>query len=170
MATLTMEVRGKDYPVELTSYGIFVVTMDGDRYSAETYEGLRAKLMGVTRRKSYKVSIPFCELVYAGYGQDRHAEIRNATATGIHAKTRAVLIRWEDTGRADTIEGYNAIKMEPLSAEDGVAYIRLTEAHAAAQHALTEFRQAHKIDLRDAIRDAIEAQEEARKETGTDKP
>jgi hypothetical protein len=82
------------------------------------------------------------------------------TATGIHSGNGRVLARRDDTREPVTLETLGSAKY--LSAEaDPDEWGRLVAASIAASQASYAYEQAHKIDVRKAVAEALRAAVEA---------
>lgn len=164
-----VEVRGTNYPVYADARGTLGAVMGGTEYVGSSMDTLRTYMMAASRRQQVKVSVPFSKLITGTYDPER-ATVQHGVATGIHASSGNVLIRWQD-GKTEQASGYSGY-MQPLSQDESSEYIRLHQAKAAANKALSQFEEAHELrsgkngqskGLPNAVRAAIET---AQKELG----
>jgi hypothetical protein len=143
-----VEVRGKDYPVELHPDGSFRARVGDRGVSAESLEALRTKLLDATRRQKMKIAVPFTMVL--------HGEARDGTATGTHAATGRVLVTWAD-GVKEQYQSYGtADVLRRLTPEEKQEVKRLYEASKVANKALKTYVDERALRMRDAIREAEE--------------
>jgi hypothetical protein len=147
-----IEVRGQSYTVQLDEDGTFRAYNEAGMKvaTAQTRRDLASALGQLTRQASAAVSVLFTMLVD---GQARHGE-----ATGLHATTRNILVRWADGKREQLSMVRGSDLLGGMTEAEGLEWARLTEAVNAAGRDIYAFREAHTIDLYAKIRAAMAAQ------------
>jgi hypothetical protein len=127
----TITVNEIEYPVRLTRWHRFAVTVAGASVESERWDDLEAKIRTAGRKAAVKVSVPF--VTRSG---------RVGTATGIHAGTKRVMVRWADSGKTEQADAIN----EPLRADVDLVKLReLNEAVRDADRALKEFCRTNRL-------------------------
>jgi hypothetical protein len=151
-----IEVGGKNYDVYLTDDNRFYTEVpldDGTSLSIQhpSMEELLKKLTAALRRKKVKVGVPFTQL--AG------AKARHGVATGIHQRSRQVLVRWDD-GKTESLTLYSQGALRRLNEEQVKELERLGAERRQAGEALEGFLKLHRFDLRREIEGAVRKAEE----------
>lgn len=147
---ISLEIRGTQYPVELSKAGIFSATTGADKVVDTTLEGLQKQMLRLTRQTA-KLSIRVSRPDYAS------GTIQAGTITGIHAVNRAILVRW-DNGQRDQIAAYSCDGiMTELTPEETEEYESLVRAEAVAHQNTTEFRNRHVFDAFNVAKAASDA-------------
>lgn len=150
---VSIKYRGQDYPVFLDSRGLFHATVQGQELSAQTFSELRAKAEKISR---VKVDIPFTYLDersrYSWESVD--ATLRDGSSTGFHVDG-GLLLAWPGQNRTEKVRDLSEA-MERLSDEDRDQLQSLLDTRASATKAIKEFKKAHKIDLTQLTREAVD--------------
>ncbi len=149
-----MDVRGTEVEVTVDEHGIFHATLGQASFAAETYKSLHERLITASRRAAVKVSVPFTTLIRDRLSDSKHV-IRNGTATGIHATTREILVRWDD-GSAGKLRGYSYDVMERLDADETATLASMITASDEARDSLLAFMAARKLSIHRVITEAQE--------------
>jgi len=146
-----IRVRGQKYTVQLDEGGVFHAYSDAgiEAATSETRRGLLDALTKQTKVAAATVSVPITRLA--------DGKARHGVATGIHASTRNILVRWDD-GEREQLRSVRTDILGGMTADEGAEWASLVEAQNAAGRAIYAFRQAHKIDLFAELRAAIAAQ------------
>lgn len=109
-----------------------------------TLEGLRAKLLEVTRRAATKIGVPFVNPV----------AVQRGTITGVHQGNNKYLVRWDGKTKTEQ-EDRTWDWIGPLTDEEFAELRRLKDELAAANNRYRVFCQQHKLDVREAVEQAM---------------
>lgn len=150
----TLTVRGTDIEIFTNDAGEWLAYPGNAKVTAGTRDGLKAALGRQLRSAAVKVAVPFLVLE-SPPTPSATVRVRRGTATGIHSGNRGIMVTWEDGTKAQ-LGGFGSDKT--LDGEtDAAEWLRLVEARNAASRAVYDFEQARKIDLRAAVRAALDA-------------
>lgn len=143
----TVDVRGKQFEVEVTERGDFMATFDGAQVKSETLVGLIEKLEKATKGATIKVAVPLYRLGKNG--------IERGVATGIHAANGNVLIKWDagDSEQASSFQGYLDIPEAELEKAK-----ELGEAIIKARNEWQNFERDKYFKPKEAVLKAINSQ------------
>lgn len=140
----TIEVDGQEYPVELLVSRKFSCRVAGHECVAARWDELVPIVRKEARKLTAKVAVRFA----AENG-------RLGTATGFHARTDDVLVRWDDGERDNGNSVYAPLRPDV----DREELARLMRASREAEAALEKFREANRLGrspLRILVRQAID--------------
>jgi hypothetical protein len=137
-----VEVRGKEIPIFVDSEGKFIVEIGGETYSAPTKNGLRSKLLSITRKS---INVP---IVYWDYGI-----LKKGAVIGQHGSNRNYLIKWD--GEKGAGQEYNLDDYYNLTEKQLAEYVRLQNISAAADKAVANFEAEHKGRVRQMVLAAL---------------
>jgi hypothetical protein len=166
----TIDGRTVKFEVDART-GKFASVIDGDEYSADTLEGLKAKLRTAFRKAKVRISVPAtaldAELIEDQFGhrrsrREQFGKLRHFVITGIHGRTNRALIRWEDTGETEQLSHYASDIVRRLTKAEEVQYAKLAMDLKRAQDAREEFvearRLSNKSDINEYIKEKIDEQ------------
>lgn len=153
----TIDIRGQKVDIFVESSNdndgmVFSAYWNKDHFSAPNFTTLKKRLLAAS--KGLKVAVPF---VY----HDKYARtgngLRRGTATGIHASSRNVLIRWAN-GEADQLHSYGGGDVfGGLTTADFEYYGALLEERKRIEADIRAFVSAHSIDLSKLVKTALVA-------------
>lgn len=133
---MKINLRGVEYNVRVDGEGVFYVTVDGVRYTSDTFADLRDKVLeGAT---DPAVEVPFTVI--------ENGVIRNGVATGTRRIDGSTLVVWDDTGNYG-VAVWGLRTLRRLDECDADVYRRLIAERDAAQHAVELFERPRAIDL-----------------------
>jgi len=155
-AVFTANIRGRQVEISVECWGdldstdkpmvSFVACLDGSTFKHATYDGLRDKLMSVTKRTKAAIAVAFA-----------NAQGRNGVVTGINQRTGAYCVAWVKGPKEQV--GYMSDVMTPLSPIEQQELACLIKREEAARQATYDFRRVRKLDIRKAAEDALRAAE-----------
>jgi len=158
----TLPIRGQDIEVRLSiqvradsATADFMATVGDNTLYADTLDKLRQRLMAETARQAVKVSVPFEQIVRGGWQRHEPYSVRRGTLTGIHAKTRALLVRWAD-GKTNQMQ-YARDLLRPLDKATAAQLVALYTERDRIVLAIDELEKANRLDGREAVEAAIAA-------------
>ena len=162
MSELSMTKNGIRVEVTVNAaLGRFEAVVGADRVYADTWAGLEKLVDRATKKIASTVDIPFTQVVtHRHYGTSEvTVETRNGSATGLHSSSGHALVRWARSGKKEQLTGWRipGLIARPLSSEEVEEYVRLVLAERAASEALRVWESGHKLDLKKAITDALDA-------------
>ena len=156
----TADIRGTAVDVCVSPTGWFMATLNGHAYRAQTYDELWRALLAASRKASARVEIPFvcCKL--------SEATVTTGVLTGRHARTRRLLVRWDDARGAMQVDEPYATSDEvfwsrPLTADEIAAWAALRDAYVHAREAYRKWRDRFRIRPGALLDDAQHAGAEA---------
>lgn len=152
------KISGVEVEIHATENGYWQVRLPGDDSygglgQADTLEKAKQQARTALAKKKVKVSVPFTIIWHS----NDTAEARRGTATGIHAKSYDVLVRYAD-GEADTIGSYGTVFRDDVPQDVIDRYILLSTEMRKKQVEMRTIENQHKLDLKKAVREAIEAE------------
>jgi hypothetical protein len=151
-----VELRGGvKQDVRVDDRGVWRASMGDSEYNGATKDALRERLLRATARKAVKVAVPFT-ILKSSYGYGRGKTVLRGTATGLHGRTSNILVTWE-TGAKEALSGYSVTALERMSTAEEGKWLALNDARAKAAKALDNFEATRRLNLRQAVTDAIEA-------------
>lgn len=141
----TFEVDGKVYQIYIDPQGQFYTVVAGERIWAETYAKLKDKITRVGRQDRVRIALPATIATGRGRWDDDSSTLVDVTITGIHRRTRDVLYKRDDNGKAGSCD-YHDTLMQRLSAEQKAEYITRLTAKRASAKAFEAFVTEQKYD------------------------
>lgn len=149
----TLVVKGAEFDIFTTDEGEWVADPAGDHdwLHAPTRPALATALAAWLRKVNTTVAVPF--LTKQGPVNGDYT-VRRATARGIHARTRAVLATYDDTGEAAQVSALGTGTILAGDA-DPAEWQRLLNEYNRAAQAMHKYQEEHKIELPRAVRDAV---------------
>jgi hypothetical protein len=153
----TVTVRGIKIDVSISPAGHFEANFGSQSYSRPTLDGLLDVLQKAT--KVTGVSVPFRR-----WQDTLHMTpgLRLGAITGIHAKTNALLVKWDGEKGSDQENSWTGIQGREylqLTDEEAAEYTALRMAQIEAKKAADDFSAAHRIDARASIEAAMKEAE-----------
>lgn len=121
---------------------LFFMTYEGTEISAPDFRKLKARLGNLSRGR--RVQIPFYDTRTG----------RSGVATGIHVN-KNILITWDD-GQSAQMSSFNARCIELPTPEDLAVYRLMRRQRDEVEQAIVNFEAEHRLNLRIAVRTAIE--------------
>jgi hypothetical protein len=156
MSDIVLPVRGRDFQVRLRSQvrtdaasAMFEAVVGEKAVSSPTLSGLRDRLLEETKRQAVKVRVPFSAVTKRG----GKWEYRAGVATGVHATSRKLLVRWSD-GESEQLARYSTL-MRPLAPEVAAEAVRVHEEEERARDARHDFEQGWALDVTKEVEAAI---------------
>lgn len=150
MKVKTETFYGQKVDISVDDSGVFSAVVDGGKYSAPTLVALKIKLAASFRRASVRVAVPAYRAGKGlGYGGTSKGTLESVTLTGIHGRTRNVLIK-RATGAAEQ-DSSSWSSMYFSEKTDISKYAKLHSTYKAAEEELEKFIEANKIDPKEAI-------------------
>jgi hypothetical protein len=147
---LEVLIKGTRMAADLdTATGLFWMYVDGQKVEDESVAGLRKKAERVLRQAAVKIEVPFSTL-------DGGA-LRHGTATGLHARNRTVLVRWDDGETGQLGKFGRATAFARLTDEQTAAYADLLARQRAISGDRKAFEAEHGVDLRELVSEAVRA-------------
>lgn len=140
----------------VTDFGSWNGSYQGKEYSASSRDLLEAKLKTAAKKEKIRVKIAFTLLVRTREG----ARTRDGDATGLHAGTGRVLVRWSN-GDADQVNNYHGPDgsyYTHLTSEQKVEILELHRARAVIMDKIDAFDKQNAIRLADVVENAIQVQ------------
>jgi len=157
----TVTKNGIEVPVKVDTDGQWRAQVGEDQLIAATKAELVKKIDRVTKKVSQTVSIPFTSVQLSQRHDGRvNRQVRQGVATGIHSGNSNILVLWTDNGERAQVDRWSnggRDKFVPLTPDEADEYTRLYVAQVKAQRAVSEWEQAHKINLRQEVTAALEA-------------
>ena len=147
---LTLDIRGTEIIATVDDNGWFRATIHGVAARSETFEGLRAELMRLSKRAAVKLAVPFMLL--------RDGTACSGVLTGRHQANGNLLVQWADHRGSQQVTRYNSagnIYTQPLTPEQLQEWAALSKARREANMARDAFIRTHRLHL-DQIVDAAE--------------
>ena len=156
----TFEADGRKFAIEITDSGTFRTVIDGDPYSADTYEKLKAKIVRACRKEKVRLALP-ATLAHGvrRFNDDDHDAVFDITITGIHQRSKDVLYRKDADHKAGTAD-YNDKILVRLTREQKDKYLELRIAVREAKKAFEAFQNKHAYSV-DDIKKQVAAAEKA---------
>jgi hypothetical protein len=151
-----VEKNGQTVDIHVTEFGNWGAKVASNVLSAETKAKLIDKIATATKQAVVKVAVAFTELGVSGggYGYPAKPYARSGTATGFHAANGNILVTWSDGSRTQLTE--HLLRVAPLAQEERVEYVQLAKAEQEARRALHAWEAAHRFDLKEAVKKAID--------------
>jgi hypothetical protein len=144
--------QGHTIPVSVTDSGNFSAGIDGITYQNLLRHKLEEQLRTVVKRRAAKVAVPFC--MPDGMHGTGPASIRRGTATGLHATSGKILVRWAD-GEAGQIGAFSSGALGDLTDEERALGSTLAENTRAARQDFEGWCRAHAVPLNHLVDTAI---------------
>lgn len=145
-----LNVRGAEIPVSVNTGGTFIAQFNGETISDVLLSSLESRLLDLSRKAAMKISIPFDRVTLDGRVERLHA-------TGIHQGNGALLYR-DAEGKPAQLDRYTARKgffLRPLAPAEEKHIVSLRQQMTQLQQAITDFQNAHYIDILRATHDEI---------------
>lgn len=144
----SVKVRGEQYEIHVdTSDGKFSATVDGDEISHVTLQGLKDRLLDVTRPQA-KINITFWRVATGQFSEkpDNPIRIVRGAITGRHAANGNLLVF---IGGSREQEYYVKKSRRYLSLKAGEEneYAAMLVASENAQKAVEKFEEKHALDV-----------------------
>lgn len=153
----TITVGGVDIDVFIKSGGIFYARYRDVEYEAPSLDQLKRQVQAAGK---IKLEIPFTALNEGdrwGSRADRKPTARHGVAIGRHSGNGNVLVKMDGAKTSEQGSGYGGRDVARLSDADVDEWKRLVGAKNDAEAALEAWQEAHKIDLRKMVDDALQA-------------
>jgi len=142
-------VKGVRHQIKVGNDGKWHSWPGGEQVTAETREGLAKAIDRHTRKSVATIAVPFTQLS----GQ----RARHGVATGIHSRTGAVLVRWDDGETEQLHRYYGSDKIVTrLSDEDHAEWLAKREQYEAQGRWLKQFQDSRELRLENAVRVALD--------------
>lgn len=181
MAKLKTEtIDGRRVEIIVEDDGRFVASCDGDEWRDVTYSGVLDKVRRDLRKSRVRIAIPATmvgsELHKPKYGRPHAraatAGVRHFTITGMHGRTRNVLVKWEDTGESEQLRYYGSGNIvRRLTAADVSEFVTLAKERDRANKAYDAFIEKRALgsrrDISEYVEEAIRQKEDEPTEDGT---
>lgn len=158
-AGLHMGKDGTDVPIYVTDRGQWLAQIGERVISDWTRAALTTQIDKLTKRKVVKVSVPVTRVSEKLTG----IMVRHGVLTGIHGSNDNPLVTWtvRDSEVKEQItdgmlSGGDGRYFEKLSAERLDELARLLKAKRDADSAYKEFRDAHGMNVRETILNALD--------------
>jgi hypothetical protein len=178
----TETIDGRKVAIEVDSQsGKFSGVVDGDAYSADTLDALRAKIRSAFRKEAIRLAIPVTmldvELHKPDYGRptgrSASGAVRHMTITGVYGRTGNVLVKWDDTGESEQLSHYGGDIVRRLTENEIRDYAALSKAASEATSARMKFVDARKIgtyryDVKKFVEQKVKEMVDDPKENPTD--
>jgi len=147
-----LTVRGYTTMIYTDGEGQWLARVNGVKVTGPTRDALKAALGRQLRAATMQVAVPF--LTKEGPLGDGRYRVRQGTATGIHSGSSNILVTWAGDGEKGQVTSYGSDKYMDGGADPAEWQRLLDEANRAAR-ALYAYEQAHKANLREAVRKAL---------------
>ena len=148
----TLTVGGVDHQIFTLGTGDWGTYIQGNRLTAGTRDKLRTVISRYLRGAAIQVAIPFVAL------EDRYSDrprVRAGVAPGIHSGSRNTLVTWAD-GEKGQVTSYGSDSHLDGDA-DPAQWQRLIDEAARTAGELKAYTDAHKINLAQVVRAALDA-------------
>lgn len=143
-----LTVRGATVDIFTDDNGLWNAYPGGRQVTAPTRDDLAKALARQLRAAATSVAVPFLAI--------RNGRVVQGTATGIHSSSRNILATWHD-GRTEQLSAIASGDKFMGGGTDPGEWQRLIDDNRRAARALYAFEQAHKMDLRRNVNDAVNA-------------
>jgi len=143
-----IDIDGTDYELNVNANGEFwanTIGADSHTVKAPTMDALITKLRAEARKKPMAIPVSVVFQQHRG-----GIEVRHGTITGIHGRTRNVLMAW-DTGDKQQLDNYGNTILARLTDEGTTDLVRLHEAKQRAAHAYDTQIEACRVNVKELI-------------------
>jgi predicted YcjX-like family ATPase len=138
-----IKINGQRFDVLVSHEGRFQSMVNGDNVYADTFEKLKAKIQSEIKSAMSKCAVYFSRL-------DAYGKFEHGTATGIHSRTGNVLTSLGQCHRYSNRSIFRKLTQEEID-----KYLEAVAERDRADDKVSEMEQAWRIDLRDAVQEAI---------------
>lgn len=155
----TEKVRGIEFKFYVNGVGHFYVDYDGDEVTNPTLEGLKKRLLDLTKQRTANLAIDFWRWEEADRWERKAGErgkLRHGIITGLHASNQNLLIKM-DGEKAEQDSSYHGgghgghLK---LTKDEQADFIKMKRQQENLEDQITAFVEAHKFDAKKAVREA----------------
>jgi hypothetical protein len=143
-----IEVKGKEFTVQISDEGDFFAEYGHDQVHAESLKQLIDKLANRIAR-SKCVNIPVCMWEKDSWN-DEPGKVRTGVILGIHGGNNNTLVKFDNEQKSKQVS-YGDF----FDPKDGDELRRLHEALDAAENAFEHFKKKHRIDAFEKVREAL---------------
>ena len=146
-----INVKDGTYEVTLRPDGTFVTTVRDKEVTSTSHKGLAAKVRKIVSDTPRQVEVPFSDV--------NGSRVCHGVATGIHAKDRRLLVRW-DSGDCSQIGLYLVRDFVRRLTPEEESYLKgLMAQRDDLNQLILNFKLSHALDVENAVRLAMEKTE-----------
>lgn len=146
--------KGVTVPIRVDDSGQWNADLAGAFHRADTRDGLENLIKRAVTRNSAKIAVSFSQLIR----ENNQFMVRRGVAYGVHWGTGRVMVRWDDTGAKEQLDGLDHHRpvAGPLTEQEAARWAELANRRYAVITEIERFQRDHKLYLKDAIREAAD--------------